>query len=338
MNYEDAGIKENADRVKDPLIFNIQGINMSLQREYRPNSFKTFMGNLAIIDGLKNVLGRKKSIPDVFLFTGSSGTGKTTLGRIVRRALKCKLADYTELNASSDRGIEGIRKIIDSMKYAPLSGKTKVYLLDEAHMITKTAQEALLKALEEPPPYVYFIICTTNPEALKPTFKRRCHLYELELLSDNEIAKLVKSVLKKEGVSKFNSKITDHIIEMADGSAGIALKLLDQVIDFTDSKKAISILKSSGTSESDVIDICRLLVNLEMMPNSKWNKLKVMLKNLKTDGESARRPILGYLSSVLINNGSITIAFMMEEFKNNFFDSGKAGLILACYKAVYSEE
>lgn len=315
---------------------------MSLQTEYRPKNFKTFFGNQDVILSLRQILKRDKNPPAAFMFTGPGGTGKTTMGRIIARALRCKKADFKEVNGSNDRSIKGVRALIESMKFAPLAGEKKVILIDEAHMLTNEAQEALLKALEEPPEYVHWILCTTNPEKLKPTLKRRCHIYELELLKSNETHKLLKSILEKEKVKKFPQTIMDKIVDLADGSAGLALKYLDMVIDMEDEERALNTLKSAGTSESEVIDICRALLQFEMPPRTRWLKCKKLLKAFKGDAESARRPILGYLSKALIGNNpddiNGQIFLMMGEFNNHFYDSGTAGLIGACYGACYGSE
>ncbi len=310
---------------------------MSLQTDYRPKSFKTFIGNQDVLDGLRSVLKRSNP-PAAFLFVGPGGTGKTTLARIIKFALKCSDADWKEFNAADDRGIDAIRRIIESMKFAPLSGDKKVILLDEAHMLTKPAQEALLKALEEPPAYVHFCICTTNPEALKQTFKRRCHTYELESLKDADVQKLMRMILKKESVTTVAQEVKDKIVDLSEGSAGQALKLLDMIIDMKDQKRALNTLQSAGTSESEVISFCRILCNSNMNQNTKWIRLKSLLTNFKGDGESARRPILGYLSKVLLNNGDFEVAAMMIHFEKNFYDSGQAGLVLALYKCCFEME
>lgn len=310
---------------------------MSLQNDYRPRSFKTFVGNRDVLSSLIPVLKRPEP-PDAFLFSGPGGTGKTTIARIIKRALKCADADFKELNAADDRGIGGIRKLIEAMRYAPLAGPTKVFLLDEAHMLTPPAQEALLKSLEEPPPYVHWVVCTTNPEVLKPTFKRRCHTYELEPLKDADLHKLMRIVLKKEDREHIDGSVREKIIELSDGSAGVALKLLDQIIDMDDVERSINTLQSAGTGEAEVIDICRTLVNYNMSNKNKWAKIKILLKNYKGDGESARRPILGYLEKVMVNNGTPEVFLIMQPFLKNFFDSGRAGLVSACYEALFGDE
>lgn len=309
---------------------------MSLQTDYRPKSLKALIGNSEVKSSIASVIEREKP-PSAFLFTGPSGCGKTTLGRIVKTMLNCSDADYKELNASDDRKLTDMRKLIESMRFSPLSGNKKIFLLDEAHMIRTDAQEALLKALEEPPEYVHWIICTTNPEVFKPTFKRRCHIYELKALTYNELHKLLQIVLKKEGKENYSEKVCEVIIDMADGSAGQALKLLDMVIDMKDEKRAITTIKASGYGPGgeDVNQIVKILSHGTMPQKTKWLKIKNILKDYKGDGESVRRPILGYLSAILLNNGGEEIFFMMEPFQKNFYDSGKAGLVMACYEAIF---
>lgn len=312
---------------------------MSLHTDYRPKTLKSFVGNKQVKDSIKSVLERDNP-PSAFMFTGPGGCGKTTLGRIIKDMLGCSDADFKELNAGDDRKLTDMRKLIEAMRFAPLNGNKKVFLLDEAHMIRSDAQEALLKALEEPPEYVHWIVCTTNPEVFKPTFKRRFHTYELSSLTYNEIHKLINYVLKKEEKENYSQDVKDTIIEMADGSAGQALKLLDMVIDMDDTDNAIKTVKSAGLSfgGEDVNQIVKILSHSKMPAKTKWSKIKAILKDYKGDGESIRRPILGYLSAILLNNGNEEIFFMAQPFKRNFFDTGKAGLVLACYEAVFGAE
>ncbi len=321
---------------------------MSLQTVYRPSTLKMLAGNPDIKNNLETMLKRDQP-PAAFLIVGPSGCGKTTLGRIIARGLGCSKSSFKEMNTANDRGLPAIRKVLEKLHYLPLKGKKKVVLFDEAHQITHASQEALLKALEEPPKHVHFIICTTNPEALKDTFKRRCHIYEVALLTSNELLKMMRRILSNEfkktpdKAKNFPIDILDRIIELSGGSAGIALKNLDMVIDMSDDiKGALKTLKSSGTTEAEVLDICRAILNFGISDKARWTRVRKLLTSLKTDGESARRPIMGYLSKVLINNSmdnnNDLIAEIMMEFRKNFYDSGKDELRLACYAACSAGE
>ena len=312
---------------------------MSLQTQYRPSSLKMFAGNSDAKKNIATMLARK-SPPDAFLIVGPPGCGKTTLGRIIARGLKCHKDDFNEQNTANDRTIKSIRKVISDMKYMPLSGPKKVIMFDEAHQFLAPPQNALLKALEEPPEHVHFILCTTNPEALLDTLKRRCHIYEVKLLTSSEILNHVKKILKAEKVENYPDEIMDKIIELSGGSLGIALKNLDMVIDMNDDiEGALNTLKTAGTSEADVIDICKTLMNFNMSDSARWARIRKLLSDFNGDGESARRPILGYLHKCLMNSKMDTngdaVALMMDSFKNNFYDSGIAGLNLACYIACH---
>jgi DNA polymerase III delta prime subunit len=212
-------------------------------------------------------------------------------------------------------------------------------MVHNCHQLLSGSQEALLKVLEEPPAHVHFIVCTTNPEALKDTFKRRCHIYEVELLNSITLMKHLKKILLAEKMIDYPIEILDKIVELSGGSAGIALKYLDMVVDMgKDKDEALSILKSAGACESEVIDICRALINFKVSEKSRWLRVRKLLSSFKTDGESARRPILGYLDSCLLTSDfdeGVAIALMMDEFRHNFFDNGKSGLDVACFKSCF---
>jgi len=211
-------------------------------------------------------------------------------------------------------------------------------MVHNCHMLSKNSQEALLKTLEEPPSYVHIMICTTNPESLKPTFKRRCHQYELSLLKPNEISSLIKRTLvaEKVDIKRFPRSVVELIIDLADGSAGQAMKLLDMVIDMDGTERMIETINSVGVSSTspEVIDICRLLLSNDMSNKTRWMRLQVILKDLKGDGESARRAILGYMDKVILGKDfdeAAYIASLMSNFTENYFSSGRSGLILSCY-------
>lgn len=315
---------------------------MSLQTQYRPPTLKMFAGNSDTKKNIEKMLSREVP-PDAFLIVGPPGCGKTTLGRIIAKMLGCHKDDFNEQNTANDRSIKVIRQVIDDMKYTPMNGPKKVILFDEAHQLLAPPQNALLKALEEPPAHVHFILCTTNPEKLLDTLKRRCHIYEVKLLTSSQLLNHMKKILKAEKVENYPDEIMDKIIELSGGSLGVALKNLDMVIDMSDDiEGALNTLKTAGTSEADVMEINRALMNFNMSNSARWTRIRHLLADFNGDGESARLPILGYLRKCLLNskldgNGD-AIALMMNEFKDNFYDSGKAGLTLACYSACHLEE
>ena len=149
----------------------------SLHQLYRPESFDEVIGNEDTIERLKAVLGNEIRRPHSYLLHGPAGCGKTTLGRIIAKEVGCKGMDFVELDSADFRGIQSVRGIRRQTAYAPMESECRVWLLDEAHALTNDAQTALLKALEEPPSHVYFILCTTMPEKLLPTLRSRCSQY-----------------------------------------------------------------------------------------------------------------------------------------------------------------
>ncbi len=305
---------------------------MPLHTEYIPASLDMLEGNEHVITGLESIFSRDSGYPHVFLFTGPAGCGKTTVGRIVRKLLKVADADYREYDASNTRGIETIREIRANMIYAPQAGQRKAYLLDECHQLTQHAQEALLKAMLEPPKHVHFILCTTEPERLESTFMRRCHQYDMKPLMRSQIVRIMKKVIKNENKENFPTAILKRIADVSFGSPGMALKYLDQVIDMTDEKEAVDVIEATTFSETQVVDICRLLLDTKL--GNKWQLMQPLIKNIKGQPEQIRRAILGYFDKVMLgDNFADRIADIMLCFMDNYYDTGRSGLILSCFVA-----
>jgi len=205
------------------------------------------------------------------------------------------------------------------------------------HGQTSAAQEAMLQLLEHPPTGVLFVLCTTEPTKLKVTLKRRCHQYIVQDLSQSQIKGLLVTVLDKEGVDGFSEKLIREICLQCKGSPGIALKMLDAVIDMTDVEKAIQILATVGVQENTVIDLCRTLIDKQIASDEKrWAKVSSILKNIEGDVDANRRVVLDYMSKVLLNGKkNDRVAEIISNFSDGSSATGKAGLVLSCYMSCW---
>lgn len=221
---------------------------MTLYLKYRPKNLDE-LDESSVSESLKKIIA-KKNIPHAFLFAGPKGTGKTSAARILAKIINCEdlkdgvpcdkcnqcvsttkgsNLDVIEMDAASHRGIDDVRILRDAVKLAPVSGKKKIYIIDEVHMLTTEASNALLKTLEEPPEHVVFILATTNPEKLIETIRSRTTLIQFSKASPSEIVRSLKRVVDGEKI-----KITDDallsVAEAADGAFRDAIKILEQLV------------------------------------------------------------------------------------------------------------
>jgi len=300
---------------------------MPLHIEYRPKTLDEFIGNKPTVNSLSSVLNREDK-PHTYLFSGPSGCGKTTLARIVANEIGCSEHDFMEINSSNNRGIDTAREIISNMKFSPISGKVKIYLLDEVHQTTKDFQNALLKALEDTPSHVYFLLCTTQPDKLLNTIINRCSQFTVQKLPTNRIIRLLMLVSRKEGII-LRQSVYEEIARAAEGSPRQALVILDQIRGLKEDEIEI-VIRESQIEEKQVIDLCRALMSKE-----KWKTISEILKGIETEPEKVRYAVLGYFTSVLLNKGDSYSALVIDCFKEPFYNVGKAGLVAACYEVIY---
>lgn len=289
----------------------------ALYRTYRPQTFEEVAGQKHIIRTLKNALATNK-IGHAYLFCGPRGTGKTTMAKLFAKALNCEEGighqcnvcsncveitegshpDVIEIDAASNNGVEQVRDLIDKVNYLPLKGKYKVYIIDEVHMMTASAFNALLKTIEEPPAHVIFILATTEPHAILPTILSRCQRYDFTKVSDADIEERMATVLEKEGI-EYDKEAVRAIISLADGGMRDALSILDQILAYSGNTLSVDDVYSlfGLASEEEKVSFIRMINNGEL------SKVLGKIKAFSEGGVDIKRltsDLLDILKDVLV--------------------------------------
>src|SRR5574343_74993 len=227
-----------------------------LARKYRPRSFTEMVGQEHVVQALSNALTQQR-LHHAYLFTGTRGVGKTTVSRILAKSLNCqgpdgnggitatpcgvcqacsdidsgRFVDYTELDAASNRGVDEVQALLEQAVYKPVQGRFKVFMIDEVHMLTNTAFNAMLKTLEEPPEYIKFVLATTDPQKVPVTVLSRCLQFNLRPMAPDTVAEHLARVLTTEAVP-FEPPALRWLARAARGSMRDGLSLTDQAIAF----------------------------------------------------------------------------------------------------------
>ncbi|AZO93673.1 DNA polymerase III subunit gamma/tau [Halocella sp. SP3-1] len=291
---------------------------LSLYRKYRPDDFEGLIGQEHVVKTLKNTLQTGR-IGHAYLFAGPRGTGKTSTAKVFAKALNCvkgptidpcgecpacqkinsgQSLDVIEIDAASNRGIDEIRDLREKVKFYPTEGDYKVYIIDEVHMLTKGAFNALLKTLEEPPENVVFILATTEPHRVIDTILSRCQRYDFSLITIKDIKKRLKYICQAESVT-YHEGAVDLIARSSNGGMRDAISLLDQAISFTNGQLDENRLQEMlGKVDSTVlVDLFNKIVNketaaaIELLNQiiDRGNALSVLLDDL-----------IGYLRQLLL--------------------------------------
>lgn len=293
---------------------------MALYRKFRPKTFAEVKGQDHIVTTLSNEISAGR-IGHAYLFTGTRGTGKTTVAKIFARAVNCEnpapdgspcgecdtcraieskaSMNVIEIDAASNNGVENIRSIIEDVEYPPAAGRYKVYIIDEVHMLSAGAFNAFLKTLEEPPSYVIFILATTELQKIPVTIRSRCQRYDFHRISVETIQKRLRELVDREGVEATDDALM-YVAKAGDGSMRDALSLLDQCINFylgekLDYDKVLSVL---GAVDAEVLsDLFNAILDQDV------NRISELIEYVMTEGRDLNTfvsDLIWYLRDMLL--------------------------------------
>ena len=289
---------------------------MELYRKHRPTDLSQIVGNSSTTKSLSKI----KEFPHAILLHGPRGCGKTTIGRIIAGMIGSSGMDFVELDTGIYRGIDTVRDLRKNMVFKPVISDARVWLLDEFHNFgtggsskKNIAQTAMLKALEEAPDHVYFILCTTNPEMILSTIRSRCASFAVSALDDDEMEELITKIARKERKKKLPNTVIQEIVDCAEGHPRDALMLLDNVLLHKKEKDMLASINAID-EEKELNELCQAL--LKGVP---WQKVSKIINSLpQTTPSNVRRAVLNYMSAVLRNSkkGNDRAWYVMSWFQS----------------------
>ncbi len=316
-------------------------------RKYRPATFDTVVGQKSITNTLKNAI-KNHYLAQAYLFTGPRGVGKTTSARIFAKTINCLNIDLEnnpeviepcnecescrsfnenasfnimELDAASNNSVDDIRRLVEQVRIPPQVGKYKVYIIDEVHMLSQAAFNAFLKTLEEPPPYVKFILATTEKHKIIPTILSRCQVFDFKRISNADIVKYLQFVAEQEGVSADEEAL--HLIaQKADGAMRDALSIFDQLVSFTTG----NITYQSVVDNLHVLDYDYFFQISDLFLSQDITAVLLILNDIIERGFDGQHFIIGlgqHLRNLLISQDSKTISLLETSaaIKNRYYES-----------------
>jgi DNA polymerase-3 subunit gamma/tau len=308
-----------------------------LTDKYRPLTLDDVIGQDVIIASLKEIVERDKKLPPCLLLTGPSGVGKTTIARALAKAIGCIDSNIIEINAAKFTGIDDMREVTELANFVSLGG-SRVFIIDEAHGLSKQAFDSLLKNLEEPGKGTSWILCSTNPTKIPVSIKTRCHPYELKKVSPAKIQKLLSRISDTEKLEIDKTSLT-YIAIKAEGSPRQAIKYLDMSRGLTP-EQIKELIKETGSFEGspEILKLCQVVAN-----KGTFAEAITALKGIEEENESIRLTIIAYLNKVVINAKSIEQQkyglYVLSVFTEKpFFAPEKHGPVLVALARILLED
>lgn len=301
-------------------------------RKYRPTDFSSVVGQQAITSTLENAI-KNKHLAQALLFTGPRGVGKTTCARILAKKLNQSTGDYSdedfafnifELDAASNNSVEDIRKLTEQVRIPPQTGKYKVYIIDEVHMLSQAAFNAFLKTLEEPPKHAIFILATTEKHKIIPTILSRCQIFDFKRITLTDIKNHLAEIAKSEGINAEDDAL--HIIaQKADGALRDALSIFDRVVSYTGAQ----LTRQAVAENLNVLDFTTYFEATDLIVQQDIPGLLVFFNKILSDGFDGQHFIsglAGHFRDLLVSKHPETVGLLEtgEQIKQQYLDQSQA--------------